>query len=655
MNVLQLLRDRFHQALRSLIDDVTPYLEQVMPAQDARFGHYQANCALALSRTLRQPPRQIAAQIISTLQVADVCHPPEIAGPGFINLRLRMDWLSNQLVQCAKDPRLGIAPSDRPKTVIIDYSSPNVAKPMHVGHIRSTVIGDALYRTMKFIGHRVIGDNHLGDWGTQFGMIIYGYKHFVDSQNFQQRPVAELTRLYKLVHQLVDYHETAYSLQEIQAQIEQLSRYSRSGPWAEGTTESERQRLVASAQQRLQQLSEQAESLRRKLATVEQDAYLYQLAKDHPDIGDRVLQETAKLHAGDPENRRLWEQFMPLCLQEIERIYQRLGITFDVQLGESFYQPMLASVVQRLQEQGLATESDGAVCIFLDGFATPMIIRKSDGAYLYATTDLATLEYRIATWHPDSILYVVDARQSEHFAKLFAVARRWGYSDVDLRHISFGTVLGEDGRPYKTREGDAVSLEALLDEAVARAYQVVCQVDDSKPDGPELSEEQRREVAWVVGHAAVKYRDLSHNRTSDYVFSFDKMLELDGNTAAYLLYAYARVQNIFAKGEVDIEQIRSSSPPPSLLTPEEQALAVALVQFHETLDDVLVDYRPNLLTNYLYDLAQRFSRFYTSPHCKVLRAETETLRRERLLLCDLVGRTLKLGLNLLGIQVVPKM
>lgn len=655
MNVLQLLRDRFHQALRSLIDDATPYLEQVMPAQDARFGHYQANCALALSRTLRQPPRQIAAQIISTLQVADFCHPPEIAGPGFINLRLRMDWLSDQLVQFAKDPRLGIAPSDRPKTVIIDYSSPNVAKPMHVGHIRSTVIGDALYRTMKFIGHRVIGDNHLGDWGTQFGMIIYGYKHFVDSQNFQQRPVAELTRLYKLVHQLVDYHETAHNLQEIQAQIEQLSRYSQSGRWAEGTTESERQRLVASAQQRLQQLSEQAESLRRKLATVEQDAHLYQLAKDHPDIGDRVLQETAKLHAGDPENRRLWEQFMPLCLQEIERIYQRLGITFDVQLGESFYQPMLASVVQRLQEQGLATESNGAVCIFLDGFATPMIIRKSDGAYLYATTDLATLEYRIATWHPDSILYVVDARQSEHFAKLFAVARRWGYSDVDLRHISFGTVLGEDGRPYKTREGDAVSLEALLDEAVARAYQVVCQVDDSKPDGPELSEEQRREVAWVVGHAAVKYRDLSHNRTSDYVFSFDKMLELDGNTAAYLLYAYARVQNIFVKGEVDIEQIRSSSPPPSLVTPEEQALAVALVQFHETLDDVLVDYRPNLLTNYLYDLAQRFSRFYTSPQCKVLRAETETLRRERLLLCDLVGRTLKLGLNLLGIQVVPKM
>lgn len=654
MNVLDILRQRFRDSLSRITEQPDTYLEQVLPAQEARFGDYQANCALALARSLRQAPRQIAEQIVAGLRWDDMCEPPEIAGPGFINIRLRNEWLAAQLVAAAQDPRLGITPTESPRTVIIDYSSPNVAKPMHVGHIRSTVIGDALYRTMKFLGHRVVSDNHLGDWGTQFGMIIYGYKHFLDSENFQRQPVAELARLYKLVHQLVDYYEAKQVLESVQRQIRELQANASAANAATSTGRSEVKAKQRSAD-KLQQLQEQQQSLQRKIAAVDNDASLRRLAEAHPDIGSRVLEETAKLHAGDPENRRLWQEFMPLCLQEIQRIYQRLNITFDVQLGESFYQPMLESVVRRLQEHGLATVSEGAVCIFLEGFSTPMIIRKSDGAFLYATTDLATLEYRMATWHPDVILYVVDARQSEHFAKLFAVARLWGYDRVDLRHISFGTVLGEDGRPYKTREGEVVSLEALLDEAVARAYQVVCQVDDAKPEGPELSEQQRREVAWVVGHAAVKYRDLSHNRTSDYVFSFDKMLELDGNTAAYLLYAYARVQSIFVKGDVDIETIRRSPSPPRLATAEERALAISLVRFHETLVDVLADYRPNILTNYLYDLAQRFSRFYTSPDCKVLKAETETLRKERLLLCDLVGRTLKLGLELLGIQVVPKM
>src|SRR5690606_22776632 len=262
------------------------------------------------------------------------------------------------------------------------------------------------------------------------------------------------------------------------------------------------------------------------------------LARAHPDIGARVRDETARLHAGDPENRRLWEEFMPKCREELHRTYRRLGIEYDYELGESFYHDRLAGVVEQLQQRGLAVERHGAICVFLDGFETPMIVRKSDGAYLYATTDLATIEYRMETWKPDAMLYVVDSRQSEHFAKLFATARLWGYSDVEFQHISFGTVLGEDGKPYRTREGEAVSLDDLLDEAVRRAYAVVCQVDDGKKGGRELSDEQRRHVAEVVGLGAIKYRDLSHNRTSDYVFSFDKMLELDGNTSAYLQYAY---------------------------------------------------------------------------------------------------------------------
>ncbi|GIW95708.1 MAG: arginine--tRNA ligase [Pirellulaceae bacterium] len=629
MNVLGELRRRFAEALRALVDDPKPMLAQVLPTQDERFGDYQANFAMALARPLRKPPRQIAEHVVSALDVDDLCEPPEIAGPGFINLKLRREWLAEQLRRMAADPRLGISPVSQPRTVVIDYSSPNVAKPMHVGHIRSTVIGDALYRTMRFLGHRVLSDNHLGDWGTQFGMILYGYKHFRDEENYRRQPVAELSRLYKLMHQLVDYHEAMRSLEQLEQR-----RQTSSDPAA---------------------FQEQLQELQRRVARVAEDPQLLSLARQHPQIATAVLEETAKLHAGDPENRKLWSEFMPLCLEEINRIYQRLGITFDMQLGESFYQPMLADVVRELQGKGLARISDGAVCVFLEGFDTPMIVQKSDGAYLYATTDLATLKYRMEHFHPDAILYVVDARQSDHFAKLFATARLWGYRDVELQHISFGTVLGEDGRPYKTREGDTVALEELLDEAVAHALRVVCQVDDAKPEGRELSDDERRRVAWVVGHAAVKYRDLSHNRTSDYVFSFEKMLALDGNTAAYLLYAYARVNNIFAKGGIDPEEVRRQPAAPQLPTAEERALAVSLVRFHETLEDVLVDYRPNILTNYLYDVAQRFSRFYTNPQCRVLQAETDALRRERLTLCDLTGRTLKVGLACLGIEVVPKM
>ncbi len=664
MNVLRTIRQRFAGVLQELVADPAPLLELIRPAQDAKFGDYQANCAMPLGKQLGQPPRAIAEQLIRGLQLDDICHPPEIAGPGFINLRVRDEWLAGQLLRAVGDERLGVEPASPGRTFVVDYSSPNVAKPMHVGHIRSTVIGDALYRTLSFLGHRVVSDNHLGDWGTQFGMIIYGFKNFLDQDAYARRPVEELGRLYKLVNQLVEYHEFKLRRPQFAQQLEKMAGQLEELAARHGTLTGAEQKKAAKDRDRLAtKLREGREELERldgKLAAIEQHPEKRRWAAEHPQIGAQVLEETAKLHAGDAENRGLWAEFLPGCRLEIQKVYLRLGVRFDFELGESFYHDMLPKVVQELEARGLAVTSEGATCVFLEGFDAPMIVRKSDGAFLYATTDLATIQYRMATWHPDVVLYVVDIRQSDHFGKLFAAAKKWGYDSVDLQHISFGTVLGEDGKPYKTREGEAVSLEALLDEAVARAYHVVCSQDDKKDGGGELSDDERRRVAEVVGHGAVKYRDLSHNRTSDYVFSFDKMLELDGNTSAYLQYAYARVQNIFAKGEVARDELRQQAadpafPPPVFLTPEERHLAMGLLRFHETLEEVLVDYRPNILTSYLYELSQQFSKFYTNPQCKVLKAETPLLRNHRLLLCDLAGRTLGRGLGLLGIQVVDKM
>jgi arginyl-tRNA synthetase len=613
---------------------------------------------MSLGKQLGRPPREIAQTIVSRLQIDDLGAPPEIAGPGFINLRLSNDWLSQQLVEAVRDPRLNVAPVAKPRTFVIDYSSPNLAKPMHVGHIRSTVIGDALYRTLTFLGHRVISDNHLGDWGTQFGMIIYGYKNFLDRSAYERQPVAELGRLYKLVNRLVEYHEhkallpqQMQRLEQMQAQLAQLEK----APAADKQHEKKRASDVRRLREKIAEIVDDVHRMGNKITSIELDPNLQRLASEHANVGQRVLNETAKLHAGDPENRQLWAEFVPSCRQDIQRIYERLGIRFDYSLGESFFHDRCEAIVREFQERGLAVESDGATCVFLDGFDTPMIIRKSDGAFLYATTDLATIQFRAEQWHRDSILYVVDIRQSEHFGKLFAAARKWKYDQIVFQHVSFGTVLGPDGKPYKTREGEAVSLESLLDEGVARAYQVVCTADDAKETGPELNEQDRRRIAWVVGHGAVKYGDLSHNRTSDYEFSFDKMLDLEGNTSAYLQYAYARVQNIFMKGNVDRDALLARAKSVPLDQPEERQLALAIIRFHECLADTVVDYRPNLLTNYLYELSGAFSRFYSSSNCKVLRAETPELRDGRLLLCELTGRTIRIGLSLLGIEVLEKM
>jgi arginyl-tRNA synthetase len=580
-------------------------LDQVRESADAKFGDYSATMAMALAKRAGRKPRDVAVEIIGRLPgipgFADLFElPGEPVGPGFINVRVRDDALAAAVILAVRDERLGVPPVERPETIVIDFGSPNVAKPMHVGHIRSAVIGDALARILAFRGHRTVTDNHLGDWGTQFGMILWGWKHARNDGAFASDPTAELGRLYRLVRKVAD------------AKPEELAG----------------------------------------------DPEAASLAARYPDAGREVLAETAKLHEGDPENRALWERFMPVCLAEIDRVFGRLHVTFDHALGESFYQPMLAGVVAELMADPAvgARESRGAIGVFLGGDdAPPFLIRKADGAFLYATTDLATIKWRMEHWNPDRILYVVDSRQGPHFEQLFATARRWGCGDrrrmdhVSLVHVAFGTVLGEDGKPFKTRAGDTVGLESLLDEGVERAAQIVGSGDEQRSG---MSEQDRRHVAETVGIGAIKYADLSQNRTTDYVFSFDKMLQLTGNTAAYMQYAVARVEGIFSKGGVDREALRRSTRTVRFSDPKERSLALELVRFGEALEDAEADYRPNVLTAWLYDLAGCYSTFYDA--LPVLKAEGED-RDARLALCDLTGRILRKGLDLLGIGTVQKM
>jgi arginyl-tRNA synthetase len=608
------LRRVFRAALERLsADGVVPIaagemaglLDQVRESADAKFGDYSATMAMALAKRAGRKPRDVAVEIIGRLPgipgFADLFElPGEPVGPGFINVRVRDDALAAAVILAVRDERLGVPPVERPETIVIDFGSPNVAKPMHVGHIRSAVIGDALARILAFRGHRTVTDNHLGDWGTQFGMILWGWKHARNDGAFASNPTAELGRLYRLARKVAD------------AKPEELAG----------------------------------------------DPEAASLAARYPDAGREVLAETAKLHEGDPENRALWERFMPVCLAEIDRVFGRLHVTFDHALGESFYQPMLAGVVAELMADPAvgARESRGAIGVFLGGDdAPPFLIRKADGAFLYATTDLATIKWRMEHWNPDRILYVVDSRQGPHFEQLFATARRWGCGDrrrmdhVSLVHVAFGTVLGEDGKPFKTRAGDTVGLESLLDEGVERAAQIVGSGDEQRSG---MSEEDRRHVAETVGIGAIKYADLSQNRTTDYVFSFDKMLQLTGNTAAYMQYAVARVEGIFSKGGVDREALRRSTRTVRFSDPKERSLALELVRFGEALEDAEADYRPNVLTAWLYDLAGCYSTFYDA--LPVLKAEGED-RDARLALCDLTGRILRKGLDLLGIGTVQKM
>ena len=660
MNLLNEIRSRFAQPIATLLEDVdeAPSVESILsmirPAQDPKFGDYQANCAMPLQKRLGKPPRDIAAQIVEALEIGDICDTPEVAGPGFINLRLKDEFIVKSLENAAKSDRLGVPIVPDPKTVIVDFSSPNVAKPMHVGHIRSTVIGDSICRIMRFLGHNVISDNHLGDWGTQFGMVIYGYKNFADQARYKEAPVAELTRLYKLVNQLIGYHAAKAKAPELEKKIvtdrARLAELEAQPADPDKKAAKKQKSQLNSLRKSLGESAESLEELQESLAGLEANADLFATAQQHTNIAQAVLHETVLLHSGDEENGRLWNEFLPYCREEIQKIYDRLDISFDYELGESFYHDQLGAVVEEMTNRGFATVSQGATCIFLDGFEAPMIIRKKDGAFLYATTDLATIKHRVEEWKADEILYVVDKRQSDHFDKLFAAARQWGFNEVKFAHVSFGTVLGPDGKPIKTRSGDSVALEELLDEAVRRAGTVVETADKEN----KLSLKVRQQVANVVGHGAVKYNDLSHNRESDYRFDFDKMLDLQGDTAAYMQYAYARVRNIFLKEEIDATRYRES-PQVMISNPDERAIAVDILRFSEALDEVVVEYRPNQLTDYLYYLAKSFSRFYSKKENAVLKAATPELRDSRLVLCDLVGRTVQAGMRLVGINVAERM
>ncbi len=654
MNILDELRTRFEPVLAEWTDDPTSVIEMLKASQDARFGDYQANFAMPLANHVEGlNARDIATQIVDKIDLTDMCEPLEVAGPGFINIKLKQDWLVSQTKQLVADNRLGVATAKAPQKVVVDFSAPNVAKPMHVGHLRSSVIGDANYRVLKFLGHDVTGDNHIGDWGTQFGMIIFGYKNFLNKDTFENNAVQELARLYRLVNQLSDYHAANKAIPERQNTIEQLESRLKTLEGSENPDDKKIKKQIKKLKSDIGERKSELTSMQKKQSELEQNEELHSQAVAFPEIARLAREETAKLHVGDQENLALWKQFLPACLDAIQTVYDRLDIHFDLTLGESYYQPMLADVVADLEKKGLAQESQGAICVFVEGLKAPSIVKKQDGAFTYATTDLATIKYRVDELKADRVLYVVDSRQSEHFQLLFATVKQWGYTDLELQHVKFGTILDNGRRPYKTRSGDTVGLESLLDESIQRAYAIVAENDDAKPDGPELSEEERTQIAETVGLGGIKYADLKHNRDSDYVFDWDKMLANRGDTATYMQYAYARVCGIFRKGNIDREALRTEGAVLKLTEESERALALQINRYSEILESVAIEARPNYLTNYLFELSNLFSSFYN--HCHVLKAEDENVKTSRLLLCDLTARVITHGLSLLGIRTCERM
>ena len=564
------LQKRVASALKAA--GIEESLASVTPATDTRFGDYQTNAAMVAAKALRKNPREVAASILEHLQVGDLCEQPTVAGAGFINFKVLDHALSLAVNAVREDAGLGVTPVAKPRTIIIDFSSPNVAKPMHVGHIRSTILGDSLARIARHLGHRVITDNHIGDWGTQFGKVIYGWKHFLNKEALEQAPIAELVRLYREVN----------SLEETD-----------------------------------------------------------------PAIKETVRHELVKLQQGDGENLAIWKQAVALSWKEFERLYGLLGITFDERLGESFYNDALGPLVERLLSEKIAEVSEGAVCIFFPGSPEleekPCLIRKSDGGFLYATTDLATLEYREKRWKPDAVWYVTGAPQQLHFEQVFASARKLGVT-TDLRHIAFGSILGEDRKMMKTRSGENVELGGLLNEAIERALAVVAEKN------PALPKEEQEQIARIIGLGAVKYADLMQHRLTDYVFSWEKMLSFQGNTAPYLQNAYVRIRSIFRKAES--EGIATGAAPVTIADPAERALALRILQFGEVLHTVLEDQRPNLLCLYLYELADCFHRFYEA--CPIIKSEGE-IRSSRLALAGVTADVLRTGLSLLGIGVPERM
>lgn len=582
-SVLSDLKIRFSKAIVSAFgEEYANHDPAVAPSKDAKFGDYQCNAALGLTKKLKQKPQDVAAKIIENLLVDDsineIFETPTIAGAGFINLKLKLSYLETQLAKMQKSDRLAIATVDKPERAIVDFSSPNIAKEMHVGHLRSTIIGDSIARILEFQGHDVLRLNHVGDWGTQFGMLITYLREVYPDALTKADAIAigDLVELYRAAKKRFDEDES----------FKETSRNA-----------------------------------------------------------------VVELQAGEPSAKLAWQLLCEQSRREFQKIYDALNIQVT-ERGESFYNPFLSSVITDLRETGLLQEDRGALCVFLEGFTNkdgqplPLIVQKTDGGYNYATTDLAALRYRIREDKATRIIYVTDIGQSGHFAQVFQVAKRanWIPETVQTIHVPFGLVMGDDGKKFKTRSGDTVALKSLLEEAITRARA------DIESRNPEASEEFKQDVAEAVGLGAVKYADLSQNRTSNYIFSFDKMLALQGNTAPYMLYAYVRVQGIGRKGEIDFASLNVDAV--KLTQEPEIVLAKHLLQFAEAIDAVAEELFPNRLCQYLFELSQKFNQFFEQ--CPVLQAE-ESERISRLSLCDITAKTLKLGLNLLGIRVLERM
>jgi arginyl-tRNA synthetase len=581
MTLLQELESRLATALTATLGE--PASAPVTTAADLRFGDYQSNAAMVLAKQRKTNPRALAQEIIDRLDLTDLA-TADIAGPGFINFRILPTAYAARVAALIRDERLGVPATGEGKTVVVDFSAPNVAKPMHVGHIRSTIIGDSLARIARFLGFNVIADNHIGDWGTQFGMIIYGWNHFLDQSALTKDPITELVRVYRKVN----------------------------------------------------------------AAT-----------KEDPNVLDQCKAELVKLQAGDLANLAIWQKCIDVSKAGLQKIYDRLDVKFDFWHGESYYNDRLAGIVREFLEKGIARESNGAVCIFSsdtkpqeeDPFKVhkeegwtdnPAIIRKADGGFLYATTDLATLQFRIDEWQADHVWYVVGVPQQLHFRQLFDAAARWGKIG-DFQHIAFGSILGDDRKLMRTRTGENVGLVEVLEEAVERAAQAIA------GKNPDLQGEEAARVAEIVGIGAVKFAELSQGRLTDYVFSWDRMLALQGDTAPYLQYSHVRIRSIFRKLDAPFDVATAEI---HLNEPAEIHLARLLVRFGEVLPTILEEFRPNLLANYVLELARAFHSYFEA--CPVLKAE-EPARSSRLALCELTSRTLKQGLYLLGIDVPERM
>ncbi|WP_370443563.1 arginine--tRNA ligase [Klebsiella michiganensis] len=577
MNIQALLSEKVSQALiaAGASADCEP---QVRQSAKVQFGDYQANGVMAVAKKLGMAPRQLAEQVLSHLDLSGIANKVEIAGPGFINISLDPAFLAENVSSALKSERLGVA-QPQAQTVVVDYSAPNVAKEMHVGHLRSTIIGDAAVRTLEFLGHKVIRANHVGDWGTQFGMLI-AYLEKQQQENAGEMALADLEGFYREAKKHYDEDEA---------------------------------------------------------------------------FAERARSYVVKLQGGDEYFREMWRKLVDITMSQNQLTYNRLNVTLtrDDVMGESLYNPMLPGIVADLKAKGLAVESEGATVVFLDEYKNkegePMgvIIQKKDGGYLYTTTDIACAKYRYENLHADRVLYYIDSRQHQHLMQAWTIVRKAGYvpDSVPLEHHMFGMMLGKDGKPFKTRAGGTVKLADLLDEALERARRLVAEKN------PEMPADELEKLANAVGIGAVKYADLSKNRTTDYIFDWDNMLAFEGNTAPYMQYAYTRVLSVFRKADIDESALAAA---PVVITEEREAqLAARLLQFEETLTVVAREGTPHVMCSYLYDLAGLFSGFYE--HCPILSAESEETRNSRLKLALLTAKTLKLGLDTLGIETVERM